>query len=538
MQPGANAFMKFLDTLKALPPSRQLILAAAMAGIIAAMTFLVQGATRDPMTLLYSGLEPTHAGEIIKELEQSGTPYEIKGEAIFVPQGKRDTIRFTLAQQGLPRPSVQGYELLDEVNGFSVTSEMYNAAYWRAKEGELTRTILAIPGVTSARVHIGANLRSGFSRSQPHQTASVTLTTARDMTSGQAEAIQYMVALAVAGLSAEDVAVIDPVKGILAGPKANKTEEPAVAAATQASLLEQKILSLLEPRVGMGNARVSATVDVSRQRQRTSAVTFDPNSRVIRNRTTNDTTGSSAGAGGGITVASNLPQGNTGGGGNTSTNKNSTETVSYEINETRTEVETLPGEIQRISIAVLLNEQALGIDPAAADAATRQQQMAADFEKLVASAAGLDMARGDTISIELMPFQAVPVDDLVQAPGLAEQLMERYFWSGLQALLLGLVVIVLGVGVVRPMLVQKSKEALTPEGADAGVGAVGGAAAASGIAADVETDPFAYLKDYASERQEETAALLQQWLTEDQQSSGQADPIAAAFDTRKVAVNE
>ena len=64
MQPGANAFMKFLDTLKALPPSRQLILAAAVAGIIAAMTFLIQGATREPMTLLYSGLEPVHAGEI------------------------------------------------------------------------------------------------------------------------------------------------------------------------------------------------------------------------------------------------------------------------------------------------------------------------------------------------------------------------------------------------------------------------------------------------------------------------------------------
>lgn len=529
MQPGANAFMKFLDTLKALPPSRQLILAAAVAGIIAAMTFLIQGATREPMTLLYSGLEPVHAGEIIQELEQSGVPYEIRGEAIFVPQGKRDAIRFTLAQQGLPRPSVQGYELLDEVNGFSVTSEMYNAAYWRAKEGELTRTILAIPGVTSARVHIGANLRSGFSRSQPQQTASVTLTTARDMTPGQAEAIQYMVALAVAGLSADDVAVIDPVKGILAGPKANRTEEPALAAASQASLLEEKILSLLEPRVGIGNARVSATVDVSRQRQLTSAVTFDPNSRVIRNRTTNDTSGTSAGgAGGGMTVASNLPQGNAGGG-STSTNKNSTETVSYEINETRTEVETLPGEIQRISIAVLLNAQALGIDLTAPDAATLQQQMAADFEKLVASAAGIDTARGDTISIELMPFQPVPADDLVQAPGLMEQLMERYFWSGLQALVLGLVVIVLGVGVVRPMLVQKPKGALAAGGAGGGAGAAGGTGE--------EDDPFAYLKNYASERQDETAALLQRWISEDQQS-GQSDPMGGGFEPRKVAVNE
>lgn len=530
--------MKFIDTLRALPISRQIMLAAAVLGMVAAMSFLVQGATRDPMTLLYSGLDPAHAGEIIEELEQSKIPYEIKGESIFVPQGKRDAVRFTLAQQGLPKPSVQGYELLDQVNGFSVTSEMYNAAYWRAKEGELTRTILAIPGVSSARVHIGANLRSGFSRSQPHQTASVTLTTAREMTPGQAEAIQYMVALAVAGLNAEDVAVIDPVKGILAGPNAHKIEEPAVAAESQASLLEQKILRLLEPRVGVGNARVSATVDVSRERQRTSAVTFDPNSRVIRNRTTNDTNSANAGAGGGMTVASNLPQGGGEGGGNSSTSKNSTESVAYEINETRTEVETLPGQVQKISIAVLLNQQALGIDPAAADAAQVQQQMIADFEKLVSSAAGIDTARGDSISVELMPFQAIPADDLVQAPGIFEQLMERYFWSGLQALLLGLVVIVLGVGVVRPMLVQKPKDALSPAGSGAGAGVGAGAAVAGGAAgADVETDPFAYLKDYASERQEETAALLQQWLTEDQQSSYD-DPIAAAFDERKVAVNE
>ena len=142
--------MKFIDTLKGLPLPRQIMLGAAVLGIIAAMSFMVQGATRDPMALLYSGLEPQYAGEIIEELEKTGTPYKIEGGAIFIPQGKRDQVRFALAREGLPRQSVQGYELLDEVNGFSVTSEMYNAAYWRAKEGELTRTILAIPGVTSA----------------------------------------------------------------------------------------------------------------------------------------------------------------------------------------------------------------------------------------------------------------------------------------------------------------------------------------------------------------------------------------------------
>jgi flagellar M-ring protein FliF len=110
-----------------------------------------------------------------------------------------------------------------------------------------------------------------------------------------------------------------------------------------------------------------------------------------------------------------------------------------------------------------------------------------------------------------MPFQEVAATDMVAAPGMMQQMIERYFWSGLQALLLGLVVIVLAFGVVRPMLSPKGKtEALTGTAAKG----AGGATAAAGAAP--ESDPFNYLKDYAKERQDETAALLQQWLNEDQ----------------------
>ena len=520
--------MKLLDDLKGLPPARQLMLAGAVIGVVLAMTFLVRGMTREPMALLYAGLEPQIVGDVIAELDRSGVPYEIRGEAVFIPQSQRDLVRIELASAGLPRQSVQGYELLDQVNGFSVTSEMYNAAYWRAKEGELTRTILAIPGVTSARVHIGASLRSGFARSQPAQTASVTLTTGRDLTQDQAEAIQYLVALAVSGLKAEDVAVIDPSKGILAGPNANRNAEPGAAAESQAGAIEEKIVRLLEPRLGAGNARVSVSVDVSRERLRTSAVTFDPQSRVIRNRTVNDVNETNSGGGGGVTVASNLPQGAGGAGGAGSQARNSMESVSYEINETRTEVETLPGQIERISVAVLLNVQALGIDLAADDAGPAQAQITADFEKLIASAAGLNLERGDTISVELMPFQIPEAEDLVTPPSLIEQLVERYFWSGLQALLLGIVVIVLTFGVIRPMLMQKTKTEAVDPLALGGLGAAAGTAPLA--AADAEADPFNYLKDYTTERQDEAAALLQQWLNEDQNA-----PVA---EFRKAAVNE
>jgi len=507
--------MKFLDTLRALPLSRQLMLAAAVLGIVMAMSFMVQGVTKEPMALLYSGLEPQYAGEIIEELEGSQTPYELRGGAIFIPQSQRDEVRFALAREGLPRQSVQGYELLDDVNGFSVTSEMYNASYWRAKEGELTRTIQAIPGITSVRVHIGASLRSGFSRSQPAQTASVTIATAYALSQEQAEAIQYLVALAVSGLNPKDVAVIDPSKGILAGPKTDKAAEPAVAAADQASSLEQKITGLLEARVGIGNARVSVSVDVSRERQLVSTVAFDPESKVVRSRTTSDAAESGSGGGGALTVASNLPQeeGAATSGASSNTSKNSSENVAYEINETRTEVEKLPGQIERISIAVLLNEQSLGIDPAAADAATIREKMISDLQALVTSGAGLNMERGDSISVELMPFQEAAQTDMAPAPGMIQQLVERYLWSGLQALLLGVVVIALAFGVVRPMLSPKNAGAVLDGRSDKGSGA-GAAAGVSGASPD--SDPFNYLKDYAKEREDETAALLQQWLNEDQ----------------------
>ncbi len=504
--------MNFLDNLKALPVSRQIMLALSVLGVVAVMTFMVQGAMKQPMALLYSGLDPAVTGEIIDALDKNATKYEIKGDAILVPQKDRDSIRFALARDGLPKQSVQGYELLDNVNGFSVTSEMYNAAYWRAKEGELTRTILSVPGVQSARVHIGASLRSGFSRSDPAQTASVTLSSAHDLTANQAQGIQYLVALAVSGLSPEEVAVIDLNKGILAGPGMNSSEQPGVQAESQEAQLEQKIMRLIEARVGPGNARVSVSVDVSRERQRTSAITYDPDSRVVRSRTTGDVAETSGGTSGALTVSSNLPQGAspTGNQSNSST-KNSSESVSYEINETRTETERMPGQVERISVAVLLNEQVLGLDAAAPDAATVNDQMVADFRQLVMSAIGLDLGRGDNLTVEFMPFQAAPVDDLVAAPSMMDQLMERYMWSGIQILVLGLVVIVLALGVVRPLLKQPKQNALGMDDTDA----------AGGLDA-IAADPFLSLKDYATERQDDAAAILQEWLNED----------------RKVAVNE
>lgn len=500
--------MNFIETLKALPASRQIILLAAVVGVALSMTVMMRGALKEPMSLLYSGLAMDQAGEVISELEKRGAAYEIRNESIFVTRSMRDELRMALAAEGLPQQDVKGYELLDDVNGFSITSEMYNASYWRAKEGELTRTILAVPGVNSARVHIGASLRSGFGRNNAAQTASVTISSANTLNPGQAEAIQYLVALAVSGLAPADVAVIDARTGILAGPNVDKAIAPGVVAGDLAATLEAKILRLLQARLGPGNAQVSVNVDVTREVERTSAVRFDPESRVVRQRTTTDTNQSGTTSSGGLTVSSNLPQGAAAGGGGSNTARNSSETVSYELNETRTDIERLPGEVKRISIAAMLNEDALTVDGQSIDLPV----VVAEFEQLISSAAGLDLERGDGITVELMPFVTAPIEELIPEPSFVATLLERHLWSGVQALLLSLVVLALGIGVIRPILMPRANaEADALLAGSASSRADGGSLAAQ----DNTGDPFGYLREMAQEREAETAALLQDWLSDE-----------------------
>lgn len=501
--------MQFIETLKALPRSRQIILAAAVAGVALAMTFLVQGVMKEPMRLLYSGLDAERSGEILEELEKRGIPFDLQQGSIFVPQSQRDHARLSLAQDGLPRQSVQGYELLDEVNGFSVTSEMYKASYWRAKEGELTRTILAVPGVDGARVHIGANLRSGFTRTQAAPTASVTLSSSRSISSKQAEGIQYMVALAVPSLNPTDVAVIDSNRGILIGPNHVPGEFSSGTGDDKVTALERKIMSMLEARLGPGNARVSVSIDVTREIQRVASLQIDPESRIVRQRTVTDSAETNTRAGGAAaTVASNLPDGAAGGGGGESDQRNSSESVAYEFNEVRTEIERLPGEIKRISVAVLLNEEALDI-PDGADVAAFTGSVATEFEQLISSAAGLEAGRGDAVTVELMPFRPVEVVDVVPAPSMVSRLMEQHMWSAVQLFLLAAVILGLGFGVIRPAFATKRSAP--------GLSVVEGDEAMPEPEAS-DGDPVRYLQSYAASRQEETAALLQEWLEQDRKA--------------------
>ncbi len=452
---------QLLSVWNAQTPQRRVTFIGASALILLALLGLMRLASNPTMALLYSGLEESAAGEIVNAIEQQGIEYEIKGGSIYVPETQRDSLRLTLASEGMPNNSNKGYELLDNLSGFGTTSQMFDAAYWRAKEGELARTIVSNPQITNARVHIANSANNPFQR-DVKSTASISVTTTGGTLSvQQAKALKYLVSSAVPGLAVEDVSVIDD-KGGLVGSEDEATG--LTSSEDRASALRDRVQRLMEARVGVGNSVVEVSVETVTESELIRERRFDPEERVAISTDTEERSNNSEDSGNpNVTVASNLPDGEAEGGGNsTSQNSESRERVNYEVSETTREITRVPGAIKRLTVAVLVNgTYEVGDDGIRAFQPLPDVELA-DLRELVSSAVGFEEARGDVITIRSLPFE--------RPEGLGTEPIEQGLFVGeidtmnvIQMALLTLVAVILGLFVVRPIF---TRQPVTLPGAD------------------------------------------------------------------------
>nr|WP_205518669.1 flagellar basal-body MS-ring/collar protein FliF [Pseudotabrizicola algicola] len=521
--------------------AKRIVLVAATVGMFVSVLALARMGQSGGQSLLYAGLDSRASGEVIAALDQAGVAYEVRGESIYVPTAARDGLRMQLAGQGLPASSGAGYELLDGLSGFGTTSQMFDAAYWRAKEGELARTILAMPQIKAARVHIAQGNKSGFLRDQM-LTASVTVTTAgRTLTAEQATALRHLVASATGNLKPEDVAIIDSVGGLIAG----QTDAAALASGDARALdIKRNVERLLAARVGPGRAVVEVSVDLQREREAISERIFDPQARVAISSDSEQRNETSKEGQAGVTVASNLPDGD-GAGNATGESQSSTsrERVNFEVSQTQREVLREPGAIRRLTVAVLVD----GEPGVAADGTRtwqpRSEAELADLRELVASAAGLDEARGDVLTLKSLEFQAAPVEGALAEAGLLSQLGPVDVMSVIQLLVLALVSLVLGLFVLRPLLTQREgvSPAIPAEGALALPGPMESTLSPaltgeisdgfdlpampmvnfddSAMLGEPPQDPVARLRRLIDERQTESVEILRSWMEKEEERS-------------------
>ncbi|GAB4519891.1 MAG: flagellar basal-body MS-ring/collar protein FliF [Amphiplicatus sp.] len=504
-----------------LTPAKRLMLVGAVAAVVVSFSILARTASTPKMALLYAGLDGRTAGQVVAALERMNVPFDVRGEAIYVPAAKRDSVRMSLAGEGLPETGQAGYELLDNLNGFSTTSDMFGATYWRAREGELARTILATPGVKAARVHIAAPQTGAFARNRPAPSASVTVVMgAERLSRSQAQAIRYLVASAVPGLPADQVAIIDSSRGVVLEPGRDEEVVDVKDAADRAQALENDILELLEARVGPGNARVNVALEIDREREAVSEKIFNPDTRVVTGKETTEITETTQGRGGAVTVASNLPEGDGAAGAGSRTERAETrETVTYGVSETTRQREKLPGSIRKMSVAVIVNQVAENPAEEGGEPILRTEEELAALRELVARAAGLDESRGDTLTIQALPFRAAPDEGVLVEANPIGDFLERHLMHVIQTLILAVVTLVLALFVVKPLLAPKNLPAPSAEAqpqpslADAaGAPAALAGEGPAGALPAAEPDAIATLRELAGAKSDETAKLIQSWL--------------------------
>ncbi|WP_313123661.1 flagellar basal-body MS-ring/collar protein FliF [Pseudescherichia sp.] len=481
-----NKSLEWMNRLRANPRIPLLIAGAAAIAIIVAM---VLWAKQPDYRVLYSNVSDQDGGAIVTQLTQMNIPYRFSetGGAIEVPADKVHELRLRLAQLGLPKGGAVGFELLDQEKfGISQFSEQVN--YQRALEGELARTIETLGPVKSARVHLAMPKPSLFVREQKSPSASVTVNLApgRAMDEGQISAVVHLVSSAVAGLPPGNVTLVDQSGRLLTQSNTSGrdlNDAQLKYAADVEGRVQRRIEAILSPIVGNGNvhAQVNAQIDFDNKEQTEEQYhpNGNPSEAVMRSRQLNESEQVGGPYPGGVPgalsnqpapannapITANAPQNgqqnqnaqqttststaNSAGPRNTQRN----ETTNYEVDRTIRHTKMNVGDVQRLSVAVVVNYRTLADGKPLPLTADQLKQI----EDLTREAMGFSQQRGDTLNVVNSQFNATDESagelPFWQQQAFIDQLMTAGRW-----LLVLIVAWILWRKAVRPQLVRREEE--------------------------------------------------------------------------------
>lgn len=470
-----NAFQQMV---RQLGPARLAIMGIVAVGLIAFFMFMTSRLSTSEMALLYGDLAIEDAGQITQRLEGQNIAFEIRGNGtqIFVPADSVARTRMTMAADGLPNGGSVGYELFDQADAIGTTNFVQRINHVRALEGELARTIGSLTQVKSARVHLVLPRRELFTRDRQEPSASVVLQLrGSSIQSGQIAAIQNLVASAVSGLSTDNISVVDHTGRLHARGDGSDGETQSTANAEEArqryeSRIARSIEKLLESTVGFGGVRAEVAAEIDFDRLTTTNETYDPDGQVVRSTQSveqEDAT-SEAQTGDSVSVANNLPnaasQDGAGDNRNTNNSRRSEETVNFEISRKVTTLVRETGQVNRITVAVLVD----GIYDAEGAYTPRAPEELEQFSALVKSSIGFNEERGDRVDIVNQRFVTPELGE-APAPEIAVMGFNKAdILKIAEILVLGIVSILVILLVVRPIMTRALDAAATSGGTDQG----------------------------------------------------------------------
>ncbi len=440
------------------------------------------------MTLLYADLELRDASQIVEQLDRAHIPRQTdsSGTRVMVPADQVGRARLLLAKDGLPAGGSIGYEIFDRGDGLTASGFQQAINQTRALEGELSRTIRMLHGVRAARVHLVLPKREPFARERQEAQASVilTMTGVSRLDPEGVQAVLNLIAAAVPGLHAQNIAIVDSRGGVLAKAGQSGSASPANTIEETKRASEQRLSraveEMLERSVGPGHVRAEAAMEFDFEQLRETQEKFDPDGQVVRSQQNSNNNSHSTEAPPAVTVQNNLPNADAGTGTAGSQEQRQEETTNYEVSKTvRVLVRDQP-QLRRLTVAVMVDGTTTRNVDGAMVWAERSSDDLARIATLVRSAVGFNEQRGDKVEVVNMRFVGP------EEPGDAtpEGLLNRFDKADVMRLaetgFIGLIILLGLLLVLRPMMLRLTLAPSAPTGTDAALAAGTSAGALTG----------------------------------------------------------
>src|SRR5579863_4955418 len=392
--------------------------------------------SRPTYEVLYAGLDRQDTGQIASVLRDANIGFDISpdGSTVMVRYGDTAKARVVLAEKGLPNNPNTGDELYDKLGSLGLTSFMQEVTRVRALEGELARSIQLMSGVKAARVHLVMPDEGSFRRQSEPPSASVIVRAESPDSLAMAKAIRHLVAAAVPGMKPEEVTVLDTNGHLLASGGDLADAEPGQMLTLEDSVsreIQDNIRRTLTPYLGLRNFQISVATRINTDKKQTKETIYNPDSRVERsvrvvrqNQVSQNSSSQSP-----TSVAQNVPPptpNNANGKQSNDESQKREELTNYEISSKTITTLSDGFTLDNISVAVLVNRSSLLAALGGKATPAMMDKQLADLQQLVASAAGANKERGDTIKISAVDFSdSTSMLEPVPAPSIAEIMLRQ-----------------------------------------------------------------------------------------------------------------
>ncbi|VVE90693.1 flagellar basal-body MS-ring/collar protein FliF [Pandoraea bronchicola] len=378
-----------------------------VAGVVAICVGLGIGTwwmMRSEYQTLFSNLSSEDMGVMVAELDRMKVPYRIAddGHTLLVDKDAVLRTRIKLMAKPLALHGAVGFELFNNAD-FGMTEFAQKVNFQRALQGEITRTIMSLDEIESARVHLATPEEGLFKRPDAHGKASVTLSLrqGRALSPEQVTGIQRLVAAAVPGVSAQDVTIIDQ-HGIAltragrAGAASAGGSDALDMKRDMETYLTRKVDGVIRQALGEGEAL--ASVDVTLDMQDSQVTTEDvtsapgkpgdaPSGVLVREREVIQE--------GSTPLASRLNDNATG--------ASSQRESEYQVGKRVERRSQSAGTLRKVDVVVVSRK------PLDVDASAR-------LREAVAAAVGAVPSRGDTIVVQTFARTPATASDTTVAP--------------------------------------------------------------------------------------------------------------------------